>query len=113
MALELPEIVCVRNHRPHNYEHPYTTDLGRTKDENIPDGKHWVCNYARTSLSNGFFLISCEDVEALSASSFGTAHLFGTGHPRASPAPVGGDIRPVGAFGAYARGRIHHPFIAA
>jgi hypothetical protein len=55
----LPEIVCIQNYRAHNYDHPYTIDLGLPKDENIPDGEKWVCNYsrisARTSLSNGFF----------------------------------------------------------
>jgi hypothetical protein len=30
-------------------------DLGLPQDENIPDGEQWVCNYSRTSLSNGFF----------------------------------------------------------
>ena len=55
MAPELPEIVCIQNYRAHNYDHPYTIDLGLPKDENIPDGEQWVCNYARTSLSNGFF----------------------------------------------------------
>jgi exonuclease III len=47
MALELPEIVCIQNYRAHNYDHPYTIDLGLPKDENIPDGELWVCNYSR------------------------------------------------------------------
>jgi exonuclease III len=47
MASELPEIVCIQNYRAHNYDHPYTIDLGLPKDENIPDGEKWVCNYSR------------------------------------------------------------------
>ena len=49
MASELPEIVCIQNYRAHNYDHPYTIDLGLPKDENIPDGEKWVCNYSRIS----------------------------------------------------------------
>jgi exonuclease III len=47
MASELPEIVCIQNYRAHNYDHPYTIDLGLPKDENIPDGELWTCNYSR------------------------------------------------------------------
>ncbi len=47
MTVELPEIVCIQNYRAHNYDHPYTIDLGLPKDENIPDGELWVCNYSR------------------------------------------------------------------
>ena len=47
MAVELPEIVCIQNYRAHNYDHPYLIDLGLPKDENIPDGEKWVCNYSR------------------------------------------------------------------
>ena len=49
MASELPEIVCIQNYRAHNYDHPYIIDLGLPKDENIPDGEKWVCNYSRIS----------------------------------------------------------------
>jgi exonuclease III len=47
MTVELPELVCIQNYRSHNYDHPYTIDLGLPKDENIPDGEKWVCNYSR------------------------------------------------------------------
>jgi exodeoxyribonuclease-3 len=47
MASELPEIVCIQNYRAHNYDHPYTIDLGLPKDEKILDGELWVCNYSR------------------------------------------------------------------
>jgi exonuclease III len=52
MASELPEIVCIQNYRAHNYDHPYTIDLGLPKDENIPDGEKWVCNYSRIYANN-------------------------------------------------------------
>jgi exonuclease III len=47
MTVELPELVCIQNYRAHKYDHPYTIDLGLPKDENIPDGEKWVCNYSR------------------------------------------------------------------
>jgi exonuclease III len=60
MAVELPELVCIQNHRTHNYTHPYSIDLGLPRDETIPDGEKWVCNYSRmsfrSSLSNGVAL---------------------------------------------------------
>jgi exonuclease III len=52
MASELPESVCIQNYRAHNYDHPYTIDLGLPKDENIPDGEKWVCNYSRIYANN-------------------------------------------------------------
>ena len=62
MAVELPEIVCIQNHRAHNYDHPYTIDLGLPRDETIPGGETWVCNYSRMSfrsyLSNGVALFT-------------------------------------------------------
>ena len=62
MAVELPELVCIQNHRTHNYTHPYSIDLGLPRDETIPDGEKWVCNYSRmsfrSSLSNGVALFT-------------------------------------------------------
>ena len=40
MTVELPELVCIQNYRAHNYDHPYSIDLGLPKDENIPDGEN-------------------------------------------------------------------------
>ncbi len=54
MTVELPELVCIQNYRAHNYDHPYTIDLGLPKDENIPDGELWVCNYSRISTQASF-----------------------------------------------------------
>jgi exonuclease III len=51
MAVELPELVCIQNYRAHNYDHPYSIDLGLPKDEIITGGETWVCNYSRISAS--------------------------------------------------------------
>ncbi len=49
MALELPELECIQDYRAHSYDQPYTIDLGLPRDETIPDGEKWVCNYSRIS----------------------------------------------------------------
>ncbi len=48
-------VVCLQNYRVHNNDPAYSSHLGLPKDEVIPGGEQWACNYARTSLSNGFF----------------------------------------------------------
>ena len=62
MAVELPELVCIQNYRAHNYTFPYSIELGLPRDEVIPSGETWACNYtrisARTSLSNGVAVFS-------------------------------------------------------